>query len=210
VRPYRIAGVLIDLLMAVMNSPEIWSAAAKDRRRGLAWRDAVTACMAAGGSYVPYEQLVADAAEEAGLDSGATARLVDAWTRMEPWPDSHALSRLSVPYGFVTNCSTELALIAAGRSGLQPQFTMSAEEAGWFKPHASIYLAARRRLGTEPARTAFIAGSPYDAEGARMAGLRPWLVLRRPDHRAGHNLISVATSLEEVVAALHVQGLTAH
>lgn len=205
-RANRIEGVLVDLLMAVMNSLEIWSAAANGRRRGLAWRDAVTARMTAGGSYVPYEELVADAAKEARLDSGAATRVIDEWSRMEPWPDAHALSRVSLPYGFVTNCSTELALIAAGRSGLQPQFTMSAEEAGWFKPYASIYLAARRRLGTQPARTAFIAGSPYDAEGARAAGLPSYLVLRRQDHGPPNERISVATSLDEVVASLHPHG----
>jgi 2-haloacid dehalogenase len=205
-RPDRIEGILVDLLMAVMNSLQVWTLAAKDRQRGLLWRDAVTARMAAGGSYVAYEGLVADAAEEAGLDSGATARLIDEWSRMEPWPDAHALSRVSLPYAFVTNSSTSLARIAAARSALAPRFTLSAEEAGHFKPAADVYHAACRRLGTEPERTLFIAGSQYDAEGARTAGLPSYLLLRRQDHGPRSDQISVATGLDEVVASLHPYG----
>ena len=72
---------------------------------------------------------------------------------MEPWPDAAALSRLSLPYGFVTNSSETLARIAAGRfSGSEPRFTLSAEVAGWFKPQPPIYRAACERLGLDPAR----------------------------------------------------------
>ena len=38
----RLMPVLLDLLMATMDSPSSWSAAAGDRAAGLAWRDAVT------------------------------------------------------------------------------------------------------------------------------------------------------------------------
>jgi hypothetical protein len=45
-------GVLIDLLMAVMNSIVTWTAAAAgDHQMGLAWRDAVTTRMTARPSY---------------------------------------------------------------------------------------------------------------------------------------------------------------
>jgi 2-haloacid dehalogenase len=201
-RPDRIEGILVDLLMAVMNSLQVWTVAARHRRRGLAWRDAVTERMVALSFYAPYEKLVADAAKEAGLDTRAPARLIEEWARMEPWPDAHALSRVSLPYGFVTNSSTILAQTAADRSGLEPRFTMSAEEAGRFKPAAEVYRLACRRLGTEPQRTLFIAGSPYDAEGARVAGLRSCLVLRRRDHPPRNEQIWVATSVDEIVATL--------
>lgn len=119
-RPARPDGVLFDLLMAVMNSLETWSASAPDPALGPAWRNAVTVRMAVSRSYAPYEEMVADAAAEIGLPSEAPGELFDQWSDMQPWPDAAALSHLALPYGFVTNCSTELARLAAGRSGLTP------------------------------------------------------------------------------------------
>lgn len=197
-----VGGVLFDLLMGVMNSLGPWKVAAGDAETGLRWRDSVTARMVAARRYAPYEDFVADAAAELALPESAPAELEDRWSAMEPWPDTSALSRLSLPYGFVTNTSKALARIAAGRSRLQPQFTLSAEEAGWFKPEPAIYRAASHRLGLDPAHTVFVAGSPYDAAGARAAGLRAMLVVRRPDQRPPDPSISTARSMDEVVAAI--------
>jgi 2-haloacid dehalogenase len=199
-------GVLCDLLMGVMNSMEIWSVAAGDRARGLAWRDAVTARMVTSASYVPYEDLVAQAALEAGLPREAPLELFDRWAAMEEWPDAAALGRLTVPYGFVTNCSAELAHLTASRSGLEPRITLSAEDAGWYKPDARIYREACRRLGSEPHRTLFVAGSSYDADGAHRAGLRAWFVARRSDQRPADTSIPVLRSLDEAVQALDRDG----
>ena len=195
-------GVLFDLLMGVMNSMAAWRLAAGEPERGLEWRDAVTARMVTARRYSPYEELVADAAAEGGLPDTAPADLFDRWRKMEPWPDAAAVSRLSLPYAFVTNTSTTLARIAAGRSRLKPKFILSAEEAGWFKPEPAIYRAACRRIGLDPAQTVLVAGSPYDAAGARAAGLQAWLVVRRPDHRPGEANINAARSLVEIVDAI--------
>jgi 2-haloacid dehalogenase len=135
----RVDGVLFDLLTAVMNSLEVWSAAAGDRKRGLEWRDAATRRMVASRSYLPYEDLVAEATADVGLPPSAASRLFDRWPQMAPWPDAAGLSVLELPYGFVTNCSSRLAGIAAGRSRLKPAFTLASEEAGWYKPDARIY-----------------------------------------------------------------------
>jgi len=197
-----VRGVLFDLLMGVMNSLDTWMAAAGDAERGLRWRDAVTARMLAERRYSPYEHLVAEAAAEVGLPPSAPGELFDRWSEMEPWPDAAAVSRLSLPYGFVTNTSTALARIAADRSRLQPRFTLSAEEAGWFKPDPAIYRAACRRIGLDPAQTMLVAGSPYDAVGARAAGLQAWLVVRRPDHRPAAANVKAAGSLVEIVDAI--------
>ncbi len=198
----RVDGVLLDLLMGVMNSPATWAVAAGDSTRGLQWRDTVTARMVDAGAYISYERLVADAASELNLAPNAPTDIVDRWADMDPWPDAAAIRRLPVPYGFVTNCSSRLAGLAADRSGLTPSFVLSAEEAGWFKPDARVYLEACGRLGTAPARTAFIAGSPYDAEGASTAGLPTWLVRRRADRPPPVESVTVAASLDEVVESV--------
>jgi 2-haloacid dehalogenase len=201
-RPSPVQAVLCDLLMGVMNSVAIWTRAAGDERRGLEWRDAVTAAMVASGSYVPYEELVASAAAERVLPREAVSELFAGWRAMEPWPDSAALARLELPYAFVTNCSTSLARLAAERSGLTPEFVLSAEEAGWYKPARQIYEEACGRIGSRPESTLFVAGSAYDADGAAGAGLPAVLVARRPGDRERAGRTSVVASVDDVVTAV--------
>jgi 2-haloalkanoic acid dehalogenase type II len=187
--------------MATMDSISTWSSAAGDRGRGLAWRDAVTERTIEAGHYVPYDELVIAAASELHLPIAAPDRLRAAWTEMRRWPDADALEGLRVPYAFVTNCSEELAIEAAERSGLEPAFTLSAEEAGWYKPHEEIYRLACERMGAPPGEIRFIAGSPYDALGAAVAGLPTVLVARRPLERGLPVEIATVTSLEDALAA---------
>jgi len=195
------SGVLLDLLMAVMDSPAVWSAAAGDPKVGMAWRDAVTARMIASRSYRPYEDLVHAAAEELALPARATEDLLGRWASMDPRPDARSIDRVTVPYAFVTNCSARLAGHAAGRSGLRPVFVLSAEEAGVYKPQPAIYHAACRRLGVDPAATLFVAGAPYDADGARRAGLRAVLVRRRSDVEPPDR-VPVLGSLDEIATSV--------
>jgi 2-haloacid dehalogenase len=199
-------GVLLDLLMAVMNSPEVWAAAVGDSALGLRWRDEVTVRMISSDRYTPYEEIVARSARDLSLAPVAAERLFGAWGRMEPWPDAAALRDLPVPYAFVTNCSTRLATIAARRSGLEPAVVLSAEEAGCYKPNPRIYVEACDRVGTTPVRTLFVAGAPYDADGAAAAGLQSAWVPRRSDVEGPGQDVRVLGSLRDVTAAVRVPG----
>jgi 2-haloalkanoic acid dehalogenase type II len=192
-------AVLIDLLMATMDSITVWARAAGNPEIGLAWRDAVTDRMLAAGRYIPYEALLAEAAATLRLDRDAVTRLLEAWMAMEPWPDASALDRVDVPFAFVTNCSTELAAAAVARSGLSPAFTLTAEEAGWYKPRPEAYRLACERAGVNPEEARFIAGAAYDAEGARAAGLGAILVLRRSPPGSLSPAIRVAESLNHAL-----------
>jgi 2-haloalkanoic acid dehalogenase type II len=196
-------AVLVDLLMATMDSISAWSAAAGDRETGLAWRDAVTDRMLRSGRYRPYRDLVEEAAAELGLGDAARDRLEEAWLDMRPWPDAEALRSASVPYAFVTNCSSRLAGLAADRSGLDPAFTLSAEEAGYYKPRPEIYHLACTRIGVHPGETRFVAGAAYDAEGAHAAGLKARLITRRPGTRLPPGPIEAVASM---TAALDEEG----
>lgn len=191
-------AVLLDLLMATMDSVSTWSAAASDRGRGLAWRDAVTERMIAAGRYVPYDDLVAAAAAELRLPAEAPARLRAAWSEMRPWPDAAALRQLDVPFAFVTNCSKDLAAQAAARSGLEPAFTLSAEESAWYKPRPEMYRLACDRMEASVGEVHFVAGASYDALGASAAGLRATLVVRRQPAGPLPPGIAVASSLADV------------
>jgi 2-haloacid dehalogenase len=191
--------LLLDLLMATMDSMSAWSAAAGDRERGLAWRDAVTDRMIAAGAYIAYEDLVAEAAVELQLPAGAAQRLWAAWEQIRPWPDAAAVERAGVSYGFVTNCSTSLAMMAAERSGLQPSITLSAQEAGWYKPRPEVYRLACDRMSADPAQVLFVAGAAYDALGASRAGLSAVLIERRSAERRLPGAFQTVSSMDEAV-----------
>jgi FMN phosphatase YigB (HAD superfamily) len=161
--------------------------------------------MVRAGAYVPYLGLVEDEAASLGLPVNAPAALIRAWPDMGLRPDAASLARLPLPYGFVTNCSATLAALAgesAIRAGLRPRFVLSAEEAGWYKPQPAVYLEACRRLGLQPGETLYVAGSQYDAEGARAAGLRVALVVRRPLASGLSPGIHPAASLPDALAGI--------
>ena len=193
-------AVFLDLLMATMRSIDVWRAAARDADRGLAWRDAVTQRMIDAGRYVPYDGLMTDAAAALDLDSDAPGRLVAAWHAMRPWPDASAVAHLAVPYAFVTNCTAELAAVAADRSKLRPSFVLSAEEAAWYKPHPQIYRLACERAGVDPEDALFVAGAAYDAEGAAATGLEAVLVCRRAPPPSLSPRIRLVATLGEALA----------
>ena len=192
--------VLLDLLMATMDSMATWASAVGDRERGLAWRDAVTARMVRAGRYVPYDELVRSAAGELGLAAEAPDRLRAEWADMRPWPDAPALERSGLPYAFVTNTSAALAAEAVARSGLEPRFVLSAEEAGWFKPRPEVYRAAIERMGMPMSAIRYVAGARYDALGAAEVGLDTALVARRPPEGPIPERIAVVRSLEDALA----------
>ena len=95
--PAPVGAVLVDLLMATMDSMRVWAVAAGGEEAGLAWRDAVTERMVRHGRYTPYRDLVRQAADEHGLDAGTPDRLEEAWHEMLPWPDAAALGTVGVP-----------------------------------------------------------------------------------------------------------------
>ena len=185
--------------MATMDSTAAWAVAAGDPELGLEWRDAVTARMVASPAYTSYEGLVGEERRRLGLPLEARARLLDAWRRMQPWPDARALGEIELPFAFLTNCSARLASLAVARSGLHPRFVLSAEEVGWYKPDRRAYLAACQRLRVSPEETLFVAGAAYDAAGARAAGLRACLVRRRRDVAAPAGM----PAFNSLGAALH-------
>jgi FMN phosphatase YigB (HAD superfamily) len=73
--------------------------------------------------------------------------------------------------GIVTNCSERLGRIAAACTGGNFAVVITAESAGFYKPHPRPYLMALDALELKPERCLFVAGSPYDLFGTSKLGL---------------------------------------
>jgi 2-haloacid dehalogenase len=74
----------------------------------------------------------------------------------------------------VTNCSEQLGTLAASRIETRWDCVVTAERAGYYKPHPRPYILALESLGVSPADAAFVAGSGYDLIGTSAVGLRTY------------------------------------
>jgi 2-haloalkanoic acid dehalogenase type II len=170
----RPKAVLFDLLTALIDSWSLWDAVAGSRDDGRRWRAAYLKNTYAEGRYRPYETLVREAAAAVGLDPVLGDALAARYGELIPWPEvSEVLGALqgSVPLAVVTNCSEALGHIAAGCTGIAFASIVTAERAGFYKPHPRPYRLALQELGAASEDCLFVAGSPYDLYGAAAVGL---------------------------------------
>ena len=170
----RPRAVLFDLLTALLDSGALWDAVAGDAQKGRRWRGAYLRNTYAAGAYRPYEQLVREAASEVGLPEILADRLVSGYGELAPWPEvNEVLGALEqrVPLAVVTNCSERLGRLAADRIGIAFDVVVTAERAGYYKPHARPYKLALQALGETAEAVLFVAGSPYDLFGATALGM---------------------------------------
>jgi 2-haloalkanoic acid dehalogenase type II len=171
----NIEAVVFDLLTALLDSWSVWNRAAGSEVDGLRWRRAYLELTYGCGAYRPYEDLVREAAAVAGVAASAADALAAHWNTLRPWPEVPAvlgdLNIRGVRLGVVTNCSITLGRQAAERVGVPFSVVVTSEETGYYKPQPQSYRAALDRLGTDPARTLFVAGSPADIPGAAGVGM---------------------------------------
>jgi len=165
---------VFDLLTALIDSWTLWNRVAGSAERGLAWRRKYLELTYQAGAYRPYETVVRDAAQLSGTDPRCADELIRRWSELAPWPETpEMLLELGrrVPLGIATNCSGRLGSIAAERSGGRYAAIATAESVGYYKPRPEPYRAVLGKLGTDPARTLFVAGSAADVPGAKGVGM---------------------------------------
>ncbi len=171
---HRPKAVLFDLLTALIDSWTLWDAVAGGRDAGRSWRAAYLEITYGEGRYRPYETLVREAAVAVGLPVDLAERLRLRYGELRPWPEAgDVLGGLQgrVPLAIVTNCSEELGRIAAARIGVAFDTIVTAERAGFYKPHPAPYRLALAELAVAPRDALFVAGSAYDLAGAAGVGL---------------------------------------
>jgi hypothetical protein len=150
-------AVLFDLLTALIDSWTLWNDVAGSEERGRAWRAEYLRLTYGCGSYVPYEQLVREAAVASGLAGGAADALEARWLELPPWSGAQQASLDALAgrtkLGVVTNCSIRLGRQAAGRLQTHWDCIVTAEEAGCYKPDPRPYRAgACKRCVSRPAK----------------------------------------------------------
>jgi 2-haloalkanoic acid dehalogenase type II len=171
----RFDAVLFDLLSALLDSATLWNDVAGSVESGGKWRAAYLRRTYETGAYRPYELLVAEAATEVGLPPLLAADLASRYTELKPWPEVcevlGALRRGGVALGVVTNCSEELGTKAVACTGVAFDVVVTAERAGYYKPHPRPYRKALDELNLPTSRCLFVAGSAYDLFGTSKSGL---------------------------------------
>jgi 2-haloacid dehalogenase len=168
-------AVLFDLLTTLLDSWSVWNRAAGAEHAGRAWRAEYLRLTYGCGAYVPYEELVRQAARNTGLTAVHAQALEDAWLELPVWSGAQdALNTLAAHYllGVVTNCSTRLGYLAAQRLNTVWDCVVTAEEAGYYKPHRTPYEHALQTLGVPAQQAVFVAGSGYDLFGTAAVGLK--------------------------------------
>jgi 2-haloalkanoic acid dehalogenase type II len=167
-------AVAFDLLTALVDSWTLYTRVAGGEALGRTWRVASLRRVTVQGSYRPYEDILADAAADAGVPAAKRDELVARWGELRPWPEAPSvLERLAGRrLAVVTNCSQRLAEIAAAATGGRFELVMSAERAGAYKIDPRAYQAALDALRLPADRVLFVAGSAHDVPGASRVGMR--------------------------------------
>jgi 2-haloalkanoic acid dehalogenase type II len=170
----RYRAILFDLLTALLDSWTVWNHAAGGEEAGRRWRARYLELTYGCGAYRPYETLVAEAARASGLPDGAAAALEREWHALQAWDEApRVLRTLSATHrlGVVTNCSEQLGRAAAARIGVPFDVLVTAERAGYYKPHPQPYRLALSELDLGAHQVLFVAGSGFDLVGTARVGL---------------------------------------
>jgi len=154
-------AVLFDLLTALLDSWSVWNAAAGSERAGRAWRVEYLRLTYRCGAYHPYEDLVRQAAQAAGLPPSSTEALEARWDALPVWSGAqgaldHLVGRTRL--GVVTNCSVRLGRAAAARLQVPWDVVITAEEAGFYKPDPRPYRLALSALALPRAKRLSLPG----------------------------------------------------
>ena len=150
-----------------------------------------------------------DLLAERGLEASVEERrrLVDAWHRLDPWPDVRpgleALRSRCVTAA-LSNGHVRLLVDLARHGDLRFDCLLSAELARAYKPSPEVYRTAAQLLGVQPAELMMVAAHPWDLEGARTAGLRTAFVDRPLEYGPGSAARSDPAADESVADLLEL------
>ena len=162
--------IVFNLLTGLIDSWSLWNERAGSELKGRDWRSRYLQITYKTFEYKKYEDLVLLSAQQAGLKNTNAFKLIDEWERLKPWPEVNmVLNKLKDKFalGVATNCSIKKGNEAIELIDVKFNSTVTAEEVGFYKPHPEMYNCILKKMNTSPSRTLFVAGSPFDVEGAK-------------------------------------------
>lgn len=145
---------------------------------------------AAGDRYVDFHTVTGDALRvtarehDVRLDDTECARLVDAYTTLQPWPDSvEALRRMresGLRLAPLTNYSPGMIAALVRHAGITELFEhqLSTDAVRSYKPHPRAYQLGVDRFALPREQIAFAAFGGWDAAGATWFGYPTFWVNR--------------------------------
>ena len=170
----RYDAVVFDLLTALLDSWTHWNRIAGSDEAGLRWRMEYLTLTYEAGAYRPYEAIICEAGDRAGIPARCVDALQASWSELKLWPEADAvLDELArrVPLGVATNSSERLARIGVMAAGGRFAAVATAESAGFYKPRPEPYRQVLEKMGVSPGRVLFVAGSAADVPGASGVGM---------------------------------------
>jgi 2-haloacid dehalogenase len=195
---FDVSGTLVDWRSGIADAFRSSGTPGDAEELADAWRERyVPIMLEVNGGQRPwgnFDELhlatLDDLLNERGLtvSDGDRRQLVNAWHRLEPWPDVRSgleLLRGRFVTAALSNGHTALLVDLARHGDLRFDCLVSAELAGAYKPAPEVYLTAARLLCLDPAELMMVAAHPGDLKAARRAGLRSAFVERPLEYGPG-------------------------
>ncbi|MGF6227237.1 2-haloacid dehalogenase [Inquilinus ginsengisoli] len=175
-------GTLFDTASAAQRSAQLLG----DKAGPLAalWREkqlAYTWLRAVQGRHADFWQVTGDALDFAlealAIDRpGLRDRLMQLYLALDPYPEvPEVLRRLraaGLRTAILSNGTPRMIEALVAGAGLEFDALLSVEQAGIYKPHASVYQLALDTLGLPARAIAFQSSNGWDAYGASAFGLQ--------------------------------------
>ncbi|GAB4235752.1 MAG: haloacid dehalogenase type II [Methyloligellaceae bacterium] len=164
--------------------------------------------------HTPYREIghraVSHVMDRCGIayDQEEVRWLVSQIESLKPFPDVvAALERLrkgGYRLAILSNGDRDMLEAAKPHIGFVFDFTISVQEAGYFKPHWQTYAAAERITGEERSSCLFVANHAFDCIGAKAYGMRTAYIDRRkrPFGETPHRPDLVVADFTALAAAL--------
>jgi 2-haloacid dehalogenase len=192
---FDVFGTLVDWRSGIADAFRSSAVPGDPHELADAWRaryrpilDEVNESSRSWGDFDELHHATLDDLLTVDLPAAERRRLVDAWHRLEPWPDVRTgldLLRRERITATLSNGHLALLVDLARHGDMRFDCLLSAELAHVYKPAPETYRIAARLLGVEPAELMLVAAHPWDLQGARNAGLRTAFIDRPLEYGQG-------------------------